>query len=445
MPPGGLFPGLAMTDDTQRALLLTNGRIVDPASGRDEPGGLLIEQGAIRDVGPHLDKLKPTKDVTIHDCRGAVIAPGLVDMRVFIGEPGEEHRETLRTAGEAAAAGGITTMVCMPETNPPLDDAPSIDFVKRRARDRCIVRVVPMAALTKGLAGREMTEFGLLRETGAIAYTDGAKAVMNAQVLRRALSYAGMFDALIVQHCEDPDLVGEGVMNEGEFAARLGLPGVPHMAETVVLERDMRLLAATGGRYHAALVSCSDSLEVLKAAKARGLRVTAGVSINHLTFNENDVGQYRTFFKLAPPLRSEPERQALIAALADGLIDVVVSDHNPQDVETKRLTFAEAANGAAGLETMLSAGLRLVQEGQVTLPRLVEAMSTRPAAILGLAAGTLSPGAPADVIVFDPDEPWVCDPHEMRGRSKNTPFDGAKMTGRVKLTIVGGHIVHGPA
>jgi dihydroorotase len=329
----------------------------------------------------------------------------------------------------------------MPETKPPLDDAPSIDFVKRRARDRCIVRVHPMAALTKGLAGEEMTEFGLLKEVGAVAYTDASKSVMNAQVLRRALSYGRMFDALIVQHCEDPQLVGEGVMNEGEFAARLGLPGVPHLAETVVLERDMRLLAASGGRYHAALVSCTDSLDVLRAAKAQDLKVTAGVSINHLTFNDNDIGPYRTFYKLAPPLRREEQRQALIAALADGLIDVVVSDHNPQDVETKRLTFAEAAHGAAGLETMLPAGLRLVQENLVSLSRLIESMSTTPSAILGLPTGRLAPGAPGDVIVFDPQEPWVCDPDKLRGRCKNTPFDGARMTGRVKLTVVAGEVV----
>lgn len=409
----------------------------------DGPGGLLIENGVIRDAGAHLNRLKPVNGVEVHDCHGDVIAPGLVDMRVFVGEPGEEHRETLRTAGEAAAAGGITTIICQPNTSPPLDDAPSIDFLKRRARDRCVVRVLPMAALTKGLQGQEMTEFGLLKEVGAVAYTDGTKALMNAQVLRRALSYGQMFDALVVQHCEDPDLVGDGVMNDGEFAARLGLHGVPHLAETVVLERDMRLLAAAGGRYHAALVSCTDSLEVLRTAKAGGQKVTAGVSINHLTFNENDVGQYRTFFKLAPPLRSEEQRQALIAAVAEGLIDVVVSDHNPQDVETKRLTFAEAAHGAAGLETMLSAGLRLVQDGQVSLSRLIEAMSTKPSDILGLPTGRLAPGAPADVIVFDPEEPWVCDPDELRGRSKNTPFDGAKMVGRVKLTVVAGKVVFG--
>ncbi len=432
-----------MSDEISPALLFTQARIVDPASGRDEPGGLLMENGVVRDVGPHLNQLKPMNGVSVHDCRGAVIAPGLVDMRVFVGEPGEEHRETFRTAGLAAAAGGITTMICQPNTKPPLDDAPSIDFVKRRAKDRCIVRVHPMAALTKGLMGEEMTEFGLLKEVGALAYTDGDRAVMNAQVIRRALTYGQMFDALIVQYCEDPDLVGEGVMNDGEFAARLGLPGVPPMAETVVLERDLRLLAACGGRYHAALVSCMDSLDVLRRAKAAGLKVTAGVSINHLTFNDNDVGQYRTFFKLAPPLRSEEERLALVDAVAEGLIDVIVSDHNPQDVETKRLTFAEAAHGAAGLETMLSAGLRLVEAGQLTLLRLIDTLSTSPSRILGLPTGKLAVGAPADVIVFDPEEPWVCDPQEMRGRCKNTPFDGAKMVGRVKTTVVGGRVVFG--
>jgi dihydroorotase len=430
-----------MTNDQTSRTLLINGRLLDPSTGQDERGGLLIENGIIIDVGSHLNKLKPGADILVRDCKGSVIAPGLVDMRVFVGEPGEEHRETLRTAGEAAAAGGITTIICMPDTKPPLDDVASIDFIKRRARDRSVVRVHPMAALTKGCAGQEMTEFGLLKEVGAIAYTDGARAVMNAQVLRRALSYSRMFNALIVQFCQDPDLVGEGVMNEGEYAARLGLHGVPHAAETVVLERDMRILGMSGGRYHAALVSCTDSLDVLRNAKAAGLPVTAGVSINSITFNDNDIGPYRTFFKLTPPLRSEEQRLALVAALAEGLIDVVVSDHNPQDVETKRLTFAEAANGAAGLETMLSAGIRLVQEGQISLMRLIESMSTKPSQILGLPGGKLTVGSPADVIVFDPEEPWVCDPAKLRGRSKNTPFDGAKMTGRVHTTIVGGKVV----
>jgi dihydroorotase len=430
-----------MTRDSQDTLLLTNGRLLDPATGRDELGGLLIDNGVVKDIGPHLTNAKIKSDTKIIDCKGAVIAPGLIDMRVFVGEPGEEHRETFRTAGEAAAAGGITTIVCRPDTKPPLDDAASIDFVKRRARDRSKIRVLPMAALTKGCEGIEMTEFGLLKEVGAVAYSDGGKSVMNAQVVRRALQYGAMFDALIVQYCEDPNLVGEGVMNDGEYAARLGLPAVPHAAETVILERDMRLLALSGGRYHAALVSCTDSLDVLRRAKAQGLRVTAGVSINHLTFNDNDIGPYRTFFKLAPPLRSEEERLALVAAVAEGLIDVVVSDHNPQDVETKRLTFAEAENGAAGLETMLAAGMRLVEAGQLSLMRLIEALSTAPAKVLGVEGGSLAIGKSADVIIFDPEEPWVCDPSKLKGRCKNTPFDGERMTGKVHVTIVAGDVV----
>jgi dihydroorotase len=423
-------------------LLLVNARLIDPHSGTESRGGVLIENGLIRDLGPGLVSSLHLPGHEVRDCKGACVAPGFVDMRVFVGEPGEEHRETLRTAGEAAAAGGVTTLVIMPNTQPPLDDPARIDFVMRRARDRAVVRVHPMAALSKGLEGREMTEFGLLCEAGAIAFTDGRKAISSSLLMRRALTYARMFNALIVQHCEDETLGSEGVMNEGSFAGRLGLPGIPHAAEAIVLERDLRLLRLTGGRYHAAQVSCSDSLALIREAKAEGLNVTCGVSVNLLTFNELDVGPYRTFFKLAPPLRSEDERQALVAALADGTIDVIVSDHDPQDVETKRQPFSEAAYGAVGLETMFSAAMRLVESGQVSLARILNALTSRPAAILGLPVGRLERGAPGDLIVFDPDYPWVCDPKTMRGRAKNTPFDNARMTGRVMTTIVGGRVVH---
>ncbi len=278
-------------------------------------------------------------------------------MRAFIGEPGADHRETLASASQAAAAGGVTTIICQPDTSPAIDDPAIVDFVLRRARDTAIVHVHPMAAITKGLEGKEMTEIGLLKAAGAVAFTDGDRSVTNAQVMRRALTYARDFDALIVHHTEDPDLVGDGVMNEGEFAARLGLLGIPPAAETIMLERDMRLVALTGGRYHAASITCADSLEVLRRAKDAGLNVTASASINHLTLNENDIGSYRTFLKLSPPLRAEDDRKRLVEAVASGLIDVVMSDHNPQDVETKRLPFAEASPGAIGLETMLTAGL----------------------------------------------------------------------------------------
>ena len=407
----------------RRPILLTNARIIDPSRDIDIDGDLLIADGIIRDAKRGIGAAGVPEGTEVVDCRGKVAAPGLVDMRAFVGEPGAEYRETFASASQAAAAGGVTTIVAQPDTNPAIDQPSVVDFVLRRARDTGIVNVRPMAALTKGLAGRELTEIGLLKAAGAVAFTDGAKSVTNAQVMRRALIYARDFDALIVHHTEDPDLVGDGVMNEGEFAARLGLVGVPKAAETVMLERDLRLVALARARYHAASVTCVESLEVLRRAKDAGLAVTAAASINHLTLNEIDVGSYRTFCKLAPPLRAEADRTALVAALASGLVDAVMSDHNPQDVETKRLPFAEAAPGAIGIETMLAASLRLVHSGDIALPALLKAMSTRPAELLGLPGGTLRPGSPADVVVFDPDAPWVLDRDVLKSKCKNTPFD----------------------
>jgi dihydroorotase len=422
-------------------LHFANARLLDPASGRDEPGALQVRDGLVADLAWGAAP-SPPEGANVVDCRGHVLAPGLVDLRAFVGEPGAEHRETLKTASEAAAAGGVTTLVCMPDTSPPIDDPAIVDFVLRRARDTAVVNVRPAAALTKGLGGREMTEIGLLSEAGAVAFTDGGRSLANAQVMRRALTYARDLGALVMQHLAEPDLVGEGVMNEGELSSRLGLPGIPREAETVMLERDLRLVRLTGARYHAAAISCADSVALIARAKGAGLPVTAGVSINNLTLNENDIGDYRTFCKVSPPLRAEHDRQAVIEALASGVIDVVVSDHNPQDVETKRLPFAEAADGALGLETLLSAGLRLVHSGRLTLARLLRALSTRPAEILGLPGGRLVPGAPADLILLDPDEPFVLDKADLRSRSKNSPFDEARLQGRVLLTIVGGRIVH---
>jgi dihydroorotase len=426
----------------RRPILLTNARIVDPSRDLDIDGDLLIADGVVRDARRGIGAAGVPEGTEIVDCRGRVAAPGLIDMRAFVGEPGAEYRETFASASQAAAAGGVTTIVSQPDTSPAIDEPAMVDFVLRRARDTAIVHVRPMAALTKGTRGAEMTEIGLLKAAGAVAFTDGAKSVTNAQVMRRALIYARDFDALIVHHTEDPDLVGEGVMNEGEFAARLGLVGVPNTAETVILERDIRLVALAQSRYHAASVTCADSLEVLRRAKDTGLSVTAATSINHLTLNEIDVGSYRTFCKVTPPLRRETDRKALAAALAAGLIDVVMSDHNPQDVETKRLPFEEAAPGAIGIETMLAAGLRLVHGGDIALPALIKAMSTRPAELLGLAGGTLRPGSPADVVVFDPDAPWVLDPAELKSKCKNTPFDEARLLGRVVRTIVAGRTVY---
>ncbi|MBX6328117.1 MAG: dihydroorotase [Pseudolabrys sp.] len=426
----------------RRPILLANARIVDPSRELDFPGDLLIADGVIREAKKGIGAAGVPEGTEIIDCRGRLVAPGLIDMRAFIGEPGAASRETFASASQAAAAGGVTTIICQPDTSPAIDDPATVDFVLRRARDTAIVHVHPMAAITKGLEGKEMTEIGLLKAAGAVAFTDGEKSVTNAQVMRRALTYARDFDALIVHHTEDPDLVGDGVMNEGEFAARLGLLGIPKAAETVMLERDIRLVALAGGRYHAASVTCTDSLEVLARAKQAGLRVTAAASINHVTLNENDIGPYRTFLKLTPPLRAEEDRRRLVEAVGTGLVDVVMSDHNPQDVEAKRLPFAEATPGAIGLETMLAAGLRLVHAGELPLMKLLQAMSSRPAELLGLPGGTLRSGAPADVIVVDLDRPWVLDPAELKSKCKNTPFDEARMTGRVVRTIVAGRTIY---
>jgi dihydroorotase len=426
----------------RRPILLANGRVIDPSRDLDIEGDVLIADGVIREAKRGIHASGVPEGTEVVDCRGRVIAPGLVDMRAFVGEPGAEHRETLASASQAAAVGGVTTIVCQPDTTPVIDDPAIVDFVLRRARDTAIVHVHPMGALTKGLRGEELAEIGLLKAAGALAFTDGAASVTNAQVMRRALTYARDFDALVVHHTEDPNLVGEGVMNEGEYAARLGLVGIPKAAETVMLERDMRLVALTGGRYHAASVTAEESLDVLRRAKDAGTGVSAAASVNHLTLNEIDVGPYRTFFKMAPPLRAESDRAALVEAVASGLIDVVMSDHNPQDVEVKRLPFAEAEPGAIGLETMLPAGLRLVHNDALPLATLIKAMSTRPAELLGLPCGTLRPGAPADVIVIDLDVPWVLDPDALKSKCKNTPFDEARLQGRVVRTIVTGRTIY---
>jgi dihydroorotase len=421
--------------------LLANATLLDPATGRETPGAVLVRDGRIADIAAGAAPGAPAEAARI-DCRGRILTPGLIDMRAFVGEPGAEHRETLASASAAAAAGGVTTLVCMPDTNPVIDGPAIVDFVLRRARDTACVHVLPAAAITKGLAGKEMTEFGLLKEAGAVAFTDGLRAVGNAQVMRRALTYARDFDALLMQHVEDADLVAEGVMNEGELASRLGLMGIPREAETVMLERDIRLVRLTGARYHAAMISCADSVEIVRRAKQDGLPVTCGVSVNNLVLNENDIGHYRTFCRLSPPLRDEADRHAMVRALDEGVIDVVVSDHNPQDVETKRLPFAEAADGALGIETLLGASLRLVHTGDLALDKLIAALTVNPARILGREAGRLAVGTPADLVLIDPDLPYVLDKRALKSRSKNSPFDEARLQGAAVLTLVSGRIVH---
>ena len=426
---------------TEEATAFLNARLVDPASGKDEPGGLLVKDGVIADLGAHLRRNAPERTKVI-DCKGHVLCPGLIDMQVFTGEPGQEHRETLKTASQAAAAGGVTTMVVMPDTEPVIDQVALVDYIQRRGRDNAVVNVHVMAAMTRGLKGQDMTEIGLLQRAGAIAFTNGKTSVANTRVMRNVLLYAKDFGALIAHHTEDPYLTEGTVMNAGEVATRLGLPGVNKAAETIVLERDVRLVELTGGRYHAAAISCAESLGVVRAAKARKLPVTCGASINHLTLNENDIGPYRTFFRLKPPLRSETDRTAMVRGLAAGDIDVIVSSHDPQDADTKRHPFAEAADGAIGLETLLAAALRLVHNGEIGLLPLLKAMTINPAKLLGLPSGRLEKGAPADLILVDLGQPWVVDKTLLKARSKNSPFDESKMQGRVLTTMVAGATVY---
>src|SRR6202167_2052645 len=423
-------------------IVFLNASLIDPVQETETRGGLIAIDGVIVGVGAAVTRDQLPAEATIVYCGGDVVSPGLVDMRAFVGEPGAEHLETIPSASAAAAAGGVTTLIPRPDTNPPVDDPAVVDFILRRARDDAKVRVHPAAALTKGLKGEEIAEIGLLAEAGAIAFCDGAHSVADALTMRRAMTYAHDFDALIAPICEDRSLSREGVMAEGLRATWLGLPGVPREAETIVLERDLRLVALTGARYHAALISNRLSLEAIARVRQAGLPVTCGVSINHLTLNELDVGDYRTFLKLKPPLRAEDERMALVEAVSAGLIDIICSDHDPQDVETKRLPFAEAAGGAVGVETMLSAGVRLGSRGRGGVPRLVRAVTSRPAEILRLPGGRLSVGAPADVIRSDPDEPYVLDPALLHSRCRNTPFDGARLEGRIKMTLVAGRVAH---
>jgi len=426
-----------------KPVVIKNARIIDPASGMDQVGAVHVADGVIKGIVAGAPSGVPA-EAEIYDARGQVVAPGLVDMRVFTGEPGHEYRETLASAAEAAAAGGVTTFVLMPDTLPVVDDGAIVDFIVRRAAATAKVNIVPSAAITKGLRGEEITEFGLLKEAGAACLTDGRRSIQSAGVMRAAMSYAANFDLPIVHHTADASLVGDGVMNEGTLATISGLRGIPLEAETVPLARDLQLAAATGARYHAAQISTAASIELIRAAKPRG-EISAGISINNLALNENDVAPYRTYFKLSPPLRSEDDRQAMIEGLKAGVIDVIHSAHDPQDTEVKRQPFAEASEGAIGLETLLAAALRLVHSGDVPMMTVLRALTQRPAEILGLDAGRLAIGAPADLIVFDPDFPWVLAEANIVSRSRNTAFEGARLQGAVMHTFVAGRLVFGHA
>ncbi len=414
-------------------LHFTNARLIDPEAGTEDAGSLTVKDGVIlgRDG-------KAPKGAEVIDCGGKCLAPGIVDWGVKIGEPGERHRESFRSAGLAAAAGGVTTIIARPDTAPAIDTPEVLEFVTRRAAGAAPVRIRHMAALTKGRTGAEMTEIGFLLDAGAIAFTDVFAVAPDTKVLARALTYARSLGALVVGHPQEAGLSKGAAATSSKFASLRGLPAVTALAERMGLERDLALVEMTRARYHADQITTAAALPALTRARAAGLDVTAGTSIHHLTLNEFDVGDYRTFFKLTPPLRSEDDRQAIIAALADGTIDVVASFHTPADEESKRLPFEEAAAGAVALETFLPAAMRLYHGGHLTLPALFRAMALNPAKRLGLPQGRLADTAPADLVLFDPDAPFQMDRFALRSKSKNTPFDGARMEGKVLATWVGG-------
>ncbi len=417
-----------------------NARLLDPASGLDSLGGVVVSDGLIADLGHHLAKASAlgTQSTEAFDCAGACLAPGLVDMRTQLREPGEEHKETFATASAAAAAGGVTSMVTLPNTKPVVDDAALVESIARRARETSRAKIYTYAAVTRGLAGREITEMGLLAEAGALGFTDALQAVADAQVMRRALSYARAFGRMVIQHPEEPSLAQNGCMTEGEIATRLGLPGITPLAEVMMVERDLRLVEITQGRYHVAHVSTAAAVEAIRRAKARGLPVTADTAPPYFALNEIAVGDYRTFAKVSPPLRSEEDRQAVIQGLKDGTIDAIASDHAPHDQDSKRLPFAQAASGMIGLETLLPISLDLVHNNHLSLPTLMERLSLAPSRILGLTAGRLKKGDPADLIVFDPERAWQIREKDFRSKSKNSAFDGRPVQGRVLRSLVDG-------
>lgn len=424
-----------------RPLAFLNARLVDPASGYDGPGALLVREGRIAEVvqGGELGGL--SDEIELVDARGAMLAPGLVDLRVKTGEPGAEPKETLKSMALAAAAGGVTSVVVQPDTDPVVDEPSVVDFILRRARDIELVHVYPAGAATKGAKGERMAEIGLMREAGCVYVTDADRPIVNSKVLQRVLNYAKAFDVLVAHRPADPWLSAGAAASAGEFAGRMGLPSVHPIAEKIMLERDLALVEITGARFLVDQVTTAAALETLARAKAKGLKVTATTSINHLSFNEIDIGDYRTFLKFDPPVRGEEDRQATIEALASGLIDIVVSGHAPAPAEDKRLPYDEATPGAVGLETLLPALLAFHHEGRMPLIDLMRTVTQRPAELLGLNAGKLSKGAPADLVLCNLNAPVMIDADKLRSKSKNSPFDGRRLQGAVQMTLVDGRTV----
>ena len=432
----------ARPDDTIGKTAYVNARLIDPASGLDSDGGLLTSGEIISEVGPDVFKNGPPKDAEVIDCAGKCLIPGLVDIRVQIREPGQENKGTIESAGRSATAGGVTTLVCLPNTKPVISGMSQVEFVARRARKIGLSKIYPYAAATEELEGKELTEMGILAQAGAMGFTDGDRAIANANVMRRALSYAKTFGLLIIQHPEEPTLASSGGMNSGELATRLGLPGIPPAAEIIMVERDIRLVEMTGGRLHFGHVSTGVAIEAIRQAKARGLQITCDTAPPYFALNETSVGEYRTYAKLSPPLRSEDDRLAVVEGIKDGTIDAIASDHAPHDEDSKRLPFMQAAFGGVGLETLLAVSLDLYHNGQMPLIEVLAKVTSAPANLLGLPAGRLAKGAAADLTIIDPGAGWQVKDNDLSSKAKNTPFDGRPVQGKVLRTIIDGRTVY---
>ena len=422
---------------------LTNARIIDPKNQIDEMGGLIIDaKGLIKAAGKKVTNGNLPAAAEKIDLKKQILIPGLVDMRVFVGEPGYEYKENFKTLSNAALAGGVTSVVSMPNTSPVIDSVSMVDFLKRRGRDKSKINIFPAASLTKNTEGKQMTEFGLLKGKGIIAFTDGVKTVQDPQVMARIMNYAGQSQSLIMQHAEDNILSKDGLINEGEISTRLGLKGIPSLAEKIIVERDLAFLEEYFCRYHISQISSEKTVSVIKKAKEEGKIFTVGVSINNLSLNENDIGDFKTFLKLSPPLRTENDRLSLVKGVNEGTIDVIVSDHKPEDEESKRLTFSQAATGATGIETLLPLALELFHSKSIKLDKLLASLTSNPAKILGINKGNLEVGNDADLCVIDINKPWVVKQSELKSKSKNTPIENRKLQGQVLKTFMKGEIAY---
>ena len=415
-----------------------NANIIDPHNSLNENGGLIIgEDGKIEGIGKKVNTSNiPSREKCV-DLKGKYIFPGIVDMRVFVGEPGYEYKENFRTLSNAALSGGVTSVVTMPNTNPVIDNVSIVDFLKRRGRDKSKINIYPSASLTVNTDGTNMTEFGLLQSKGIIAFTDGVKTIQNTRIMSRIMNSAKDLNSLILQHAEDYELSQKGMINEGIIATKLGLQGIPEMAEMIIIERDLTLLESIKCRYHISQISSAKSVEIIKNRK-ENIKFSCGVSINNLSLNKNDIGDFKTFLKLSPPLRTEEDRVSLVKGLSDGIIDVIVSDHKPEDEEKKRLTFAQAETGASGIETLLPLSLELYHNGSVKLDTIIRALTSNPAKILKINKGNLSVGNNADFCIVDLNKPWIVKKENLYSKSKNTSIENKKLQGKVTNTFVKG-------